>query len=178
MTGRRPQIDARLHDLPRLARLIIAAGFTAAELIAIAETYPGINFREIAQGYDTWPDQVEALLQAAELQNSLDELIRGIIQSKADNPMIQAAILSGIDMQNQNQQPNAPPQSSDYGQMYRVAAMVDNHEQRLSRLERVQEIAEQLKAQTPTVNWTIIIVGFFIAAAIATIVFLFSAGRI
>lgn len=155
-----------------MARLIIEAGFTASELVAIAHESAGIDFRDIARSYATWTEQIAGLINAAELRNVRQELIAGLIQARADNPTIQAAI-TGIDMQSQNDQQQQINIFALLSQINSIDARLGHIERRLQSIE----IAAQLKTAAP-VNWTIIAISVIVAAIAGLLVYMVGTGRI
>ncbi len=173
MTTRRRPIDTQ-RDHDRLARLIIEAGFSTTELVAIARESAGIDFQEIARAYQTYTEQLAGLLRAAELRRVYDELVTGLIQARADNPTIQAAIIgTDIGMQSQNEQQQQINIFALLSQINSIDARLGYIERRLQSIE----IAAQLKVAAP-VNWTIIVIAAIAALAIGLFLYLVGTGRI
>ena len=125
-----------------MARLIIEAGFTASELVSIAHESAGIDFRDIARSYATWTEQIAGLINAAELRNVRQELIAGLLQARADNPAIQAAIL-GNDMQSQSDQ-----QISNF-RLSRLEEKIDRMDTRLQGMDARLAAAEAARTSAP-----------------------------
>ena len=155
-----------------MARLIIEAGFSTSELVEIARESANIDFREIARTYPTYTEQLSGLLRAAELRRVYDELIAGLIQARADNPAIQAAI-TGTDMQTQNDQQQQINIFALLSQINSIDARLGHIERRLQSIE----IAAQLKTAAP-VNWTIIAISVIVAAIAGLLVYMVGTGRI
>ena len=156
------------ENLEDLVEVIISAGFTTPELVSIAATYPDIDFREIASGLYSFPEQVLALLKAAKLQGTLENLIAGLIQAKAYNPYIQEAILNGAGMTLSTQQTEL---SGNGYNLLRLEATVGRLEAEIRTLSgKVSKMEETLEArkQSP-LNWNMIVFALIVSmAAIAS----------
>lgn len=121
----------------------------------------------------TWPEQIAGLLRAAELRRVYDELVTGLIQARADNPTIQAAIIGTDQMQSQNEQQQQINIFALLSQINSIDARLGHIERRLQSIE----IAAQLKVAAP-VNWTIIVIAAITALAIGVFLYLVGTGRL